>query len=1495
VKEMKSEIRPKYYDFVRITVASPETIKNEWSYGEVTKPDTLNYRTLKPEKDGLFCERIFGPERDYECACGKYKKKRFQNTVCDRCSVLVTTSRVRRTRMGHIELAVPIAHIWFVKSAPSKIGTLLDMTVKDLERVIYYESFIVIDPGDSPYERMELLEVDEYYEIQDRVGDNFIAKMGGEAIRDLLATIDLKNEALNLRTRLKMEESALRKQKLINKLKVVDAFIRSGNNPANMILEALPVLPPTLRPLVPLEGGRFATADFNDLYRRVITRNNRLKQLIEIRAPEVILRNEKRMLQEAIDALIDNSRKPRPVRGRGNRPLKSLTDQLKGKQGRFRQNLLGKRVDYSGRSVITVGPELKLYQCGLPKDMAVELFKPYLIERLQKMGEVDKVKNAKKLIEKKQPEIWSILEDVVKDYPVLLNRAPTLHRLGIQAFMPVLTDNRAIQLHPMVCVPFNADFDGDQMGVYVPLSQEAQMEARVLMLSTRNLLLPANGRLAMAANQDIVLGCYYLTMEESPAPEDKPEEYAKLRHFYGVVEVIAAYESEEQLYSVKGETIGQRNLDLHTWIRVKIDQNFVITTVGRVLFNQILPVSVSFQNITYDKGKLNDLAMLCFDAVGQWETAKILDDLKEMGFKYATRAGITFSFEDIIVPKRKQEIIEQAEQDIKRIDSLYQNGGITDHERFGRVVDQWKKTTVRVTDELMDELSKTRRGLNSIFLMYKSGARGNKDQIKQLGGMRGLMDKPSKIGSSGGADVIETPIKSNFKEGLTVLEYFISTHGARKGLADTALKTADAGYLTRRLVDVAQNAIITMDDCGTSMGVHMSVLKEGNEIVQSLSERIQGRTAADDIVDPITGKVLVHIGEEISNKLAKTIMNHGIISVFVRSVLTCEADRGICAKCYGRNLATQKAVKIGDPVGIIAAQSIGEPGTQLTLRTFHIGGASSTATEMAEVVSSHDGIVQFERMNAVTNTENQLISVSHLGKINILDENDQTKTLEEYKVEYAATIHVRDGQKIAENTKMLSWDPFNNPLISTGRGVLHYQNLIKDITYKEEYNDITFTREMTVIESKDRKVQPQFSIIDDDGSVTLVPLPSGLLIRVENGSYVYPGNILGQTSRITIKQRDITGGLPRVQDLFEARVPKEKAKISDIDGIVTIGGLKKTGRDIYVTPPNGIFAPCDGKVHVYSDDGVQTIVILTEEVVYAAKDGKVSLSEENGRKIVSIAKRNVKPLAHEIPESMGLIVKEGDSVKIGDPLCGLVIPVPSEQESIVESGDTIREYQAIAGRKYTIPTGKRIIVHQGDHVESGDALSDGPLDPHDMLVKGIIEAQMLILNEIQEIYRKQGVKIDDKHVSVIVRQMFKKVRISEPGSTSFLQGDIVDKSHVEKENQESIKYGKQPAQFEQLLLGITKTSLLTESWLSAASFQETTKILTKAAIEGSVDRLEGLKESIILGHRIPVGTGTKHYTQVLKQAVAEGKTVAQIIEEYAHPHASDGIEDILDF
>ncbi len=1388
VREIKKQKRIENYDNVRIKIASPEAIR-EWSYGEVTKPDTLNYRTFKPEKDGLFCERIFGPEKDYECSCGKYKKKRFQDTICDRCGVEVTTSRVRRNRMGHIELAAPVAHFWFVKSMPSKIGTLLDLAVKKLERVLYYESYIVIDPGHTEYEKRDLIDIEEYLKIRDEVDDSFRALMGAEAINILLDELDLEAEAMNLRTVIKMETSVMKKQKAIKKLKVVDAFLKSGNKPSWMILEVLPVLPPVLRPLVPIEGGKFATADFNDLYRRVITRNNRLRQLIDIRAPEVILRNEKRMLQEAVDALIDNSKRSRPVKARGNRVLKSLTDQLTGKQGRFRQNLLGKRVDYSGRSVITVGPQLKIDEVGLPKEMAIELFKPFIIEKLEKYGEAEKTKTAKKLIDKKQPEIWKILEEVIVDYPVLLNRAPTLHKLGIQAFKPKLTESKAIEIHPMVCTPFNADFDGDQMAVHVPLSNEAKMETRVLIMSAKNLLLPANGKLAMVASQDIVLGCYYLTMEKIHQPE-KDEEIHLLKRFNDFNEVVLAYETYEAKHNNKYEkpidVKANRLIDLHTWIVVNYRGGKLITTVGRVLFNQIIPAEVVFQNYTFDKGKLNDVAMLIYESTGQYRTSIFLDELKDLGFNYATKAGVTFSSSDIIIPEKKHSIIADTEKKVNEITDSYFNGAITDKEKSSRIVDRWKMATELVTDALMEELVDDQGGFNSIHMMYLSGARGGKDQIKQLGGMRGLMDKPTK-GGSVTAEVIDTPIKSNFKEGLTVLEYFISTHGARKGLADTALKTADAGYLTRRLVDVAQNAIIHIEDCGTIEGLEVSAIKEGLEVVVSLAERVQGRTALDDIVDPITDKVLVSAGELITNDAAKTIQKHGISSVNIRSVVTCEAIKGICAKCYGRNLGTQKPVTVGEPVGIIAAQSIGEPGTQLTLRTFHIGGAASTDIDDAEVVTNFDGIVKFRRMNTVKTKSGELVSISKQGRIEILDEKDKT-VLEVYKVEYASTIYVKDGDKVVKDFKLFSWDPYNNPLLATSEGTIQTENFIKDTTYKEEFNDITGTRETTIIDSKDRKVQPQFKLQKPDGTEEIIPLQPGLNIEVEDGTYVHPGSILGKTSRVTIKMRDITGGLPRVDDLFEARTPKDKAIISEITGTIRIGDLTKSGRTIYV---------------------------------------------------------------------------------------------------VAETGEE---------KAYTVPPGKRLIVHQGDYIENGDPLSDGPLDAHDILAaKGIKASQMLILNEIQEIYRKQGVRIDDKHIGVIIRQMFKKVKIVDPGHTLFLEGDLVDKNEVLTENERMEKEDGAGATYEQVLLGITKAALHTDSWLSAASFQETTKVLTQASIEGKNDRLEGLKESIILGHRVPVGTGAKHYNSIVKEAVEAGKTVAQAINELAHTKQEEDKDDIMDF
>lgn len=1380
IREIKRDKRIEDYDKVRIKIASPDIIR-EWSYGEVIKSDTLNYRTLKPEKGGLFCERIFGPERDYECSCGKYKKKRFQNTVCDRCGVEITTSRVRRSRMGHIELAVPIAHIWFVKSTPSVIGTLLDMPITKLERILYYESYIILNPGDSDYELMDLVDVDEYYEIRDRVGEGFKALMGAEAIKVLLEDINLEDESMNLRAIIKMETSVQKKQKAIKRLKVVDAFRKSGNRPEWMVMEVLPVLPPTLRPLVQLEGGRFATADFNELYRRVITRNNRLRGLIDINAPEVILRNEKRMLQEAVDALIDNSRKTRPVKGRGNRPLKALADQLKGKTGRFRQNLLGKRVDYSGRSVITVGPHLKLHQCGLPKEMAIELFKPFIIERLEKQGEVEKAKTARKLIEKQRPEIWKLLEEIIQDYPILLNRAPTLHKHGIQAFMPVLTEGKAIELHPLVCIPYNADFDGDQMAVHVPLSHEAQMEARILMLSTNNLLLPASGKLAMAANQDIVLGNYYLTMLKTESPADGK----KLRHFSSPIEVELAYDLTNTNFNRKGNR-GEMDLDLHDWIKVLIGSELIETTVGRVIFNQILPQEMPFKNVTLTKAKLNELAMECYETVGQSRTAVFLDAVKELGFKYATKAGITFSASDVISPSEKNQIISKTEKEVQKIINSYMNGEITETERSNRVIDKWKMTTEKVTDVLMQQLQKDQDGFNSINMMYLSGARGGKDQIKQLGAMRGLMDKPSRTQAEGVSEVIETPIKSNFKEGLTVLEYFISTHGARKGLADTALKTADAGYLTRRLVDVAQNAVIIEEDCGTIEGLQRFALKEGLEVVESLSERIQGRTTAEDVIDPITEKIIVRANCEITNDMAQMIQNHGINSVKIRTVLTCESEKGICAKCYGRNLGNNKTVTIGEPVGIIAAQSIGEPGTQLTLRTFHIGGTASTDVDLAEVVANTDGIIKFRRMNTVVNRSNELVSISHLGRILILDEETKEE-LESYKVEYAATIYVRDGQKVVKNTKLFSWDNYNNPLIATAKGELRYEHFVKDVTYKEEFNELTGSREITIIESKDRKLQAQFKIVDDKKE-SMVPIPTGLNVEIKDGVYVHPGDILGKSSRIVIKQGDITGGLPRVQDLFEARVPKDKAILSEIKGTVSIGDLTKSGRVIFVR----------------------------------AEDG--------------------------------------------------------------------------TDKKYVIPPGKRIIVHQGDKVDNGDALSDGLLDPHDILLaKGITEAQKLILDEIQEVYRKQGVKIDDKHIAVIIRQMFKKLKILNPGHTMFLEGEVVDRNKVMKENKRIEDEGGEGATFEQLLLGITKAALLTESWLSAASFQETTKVLTQASIEGKVDELEGLKESIIIGHRIPIGTGTKFYNQIVKRMIDDGNSIGDVINKLAHTQEEESTSDLLDF
>ncbi len=1369
IRELKRDKVVKDYDYVSIKIASPEKIR-DWSYGEVTRPETINYRTLKPEKDGLFCERIFGPEKDYECSCGKYKKYRFKGLICDRCGVEITSSKVRRQRMGHIELAVPVAHIWFVKQMPSSIQLLLDLKSKELDRVLYYESYIVLNPGASEYNVGDVIDEESYQQAKEKYPTGFEAEMGAEPIRKLLSEIELNDEVDKLRTSIKFETKQA-KIKLIKKLKIVDAFLNSGNHPEWMILETIPVMPPDLRPLVYLEGGSFATADFNDLYRRVITRNNRLKALIEGHAPEVILRNEKRILQEAVDALLDNGRKTRPVKGRGNRPLKSLSDQLKGKKGRFRQNLLGKRVDYSGRSVIVIGPDLKLNQCGLPKKMALELFKPYIIERMEKFEGISTAKQAKRLMEEKKPEVWKILEEVIRDYPILLNRAPTLHRLSMQAFIPVLIEEKAIQLHPLLCYPFNADFDGDQMAVHIPLSGEAQMEARVLMTPVNNILSPANGKPVLMASQDIVLGVYFLTTATSEEPEDAK----KLPKFNSTEEVLIAYElhgtKSYQKYENKEEDTG---LHIHSWIEYRCPGSVkrIITTVGRVIFNQIIPEDIIFKNYSFDKGKINQLTYEVYEKYGAERTAEYLDDLKDIGFKYATKSGTTFGITDIIVPKEKTSILEHSEDEVLEIQEEYDTGIITESERYDRIIDQWKIATEEITDKMMEELKEDRHGFNPIWIMAVSGARGGRDQIKQLGAMRGLMEKPSRKLTGEIGEIIENPIKSNFKEGLTILEYFISTHGARKGLADTALKTADAGYLTRRLVDVAQSVVISQYDCGTMQGVDMTALKEGNKTIEPLSDRIKGRTAVEEVVDPVNGEIIVEAGETISDNKANLIQKHGIRLVRIRSVLTCEADKGICAKCYGRDLSTGKPVTIGTPVGVIAAQSIGEPGTQLTLRTFHIGGAASTLVEKAEINAEKDGIIKYNRLDYVVNRDGQKIASSYQGKIRIIDPESK-KELSHYKVEYGATIYVAKDQKVVKDTLLFSWDNYNTPLISTAEGTVYYDDFIADETFKTEFNELTGRTEITILESRDVGKQATLIIETDKKKKIRVPLPAGLSLEVEEGSRVFPGEILGKTSRVTVKQRDITGGLPRVVELFEARSPSSKAVITEIDGVVKIGKLTRLGR-------------------------------------------KVTISSE----------------------ASGI------------------------------------------DKDYTIHYGRRIIVHDGDVVEAGDSLSDGPIDPHDIITAGsVIATQEFITNEVLEIYRKQGVDINDKHVRVIVRQMMQKVNIIDPGDTIFLEGEIVDKLHVNKVNEKIAKEGGKPAEIEQLLMGITKSALITDSFISAASFQNTTKVLTEAAVYGKVDTLEGLKESVIIGHRIPAGTGAKYWRDKVKSTIDEELSLKKTVEK----------------
>ncbi len=1327
------------FDAIKIGLASPEIIKS-WSRGEVKKPETINYRTFKPEKNGLFCEKIFGPTKDWECACGKYKRIKYKDVVCDRCGVEVTQAKVRRERMGHIELACLVSHIWYLKGVPSRMGYLLEMSTRNLERVIYYESYVVIDPGKAPVETRQLLSEEEYVKFREEYGSTLKAKMGAEAVRDLIRQVDLVELDKKLRVQMKTTTSEQKKKTLIKRLKVLESFLHSDNKPEWMFLEVLPVIPPELRPLVPLDGGRFATSDLNDLYRRVINRNNRLKKLLELKAPEVIVRNEKRMLQEAVDALLDNGRRGHAVRGPGNRPLKSLSDMLKGKQGRFRQNLLGKRVDYSGRSVIVVGPELKMYQCGLPKIMALELFKPFIIKKLEDRGYVHTIKSARKMVERVKPEVWDILAEVIQDHCVLLNRAPTLHRQGIQAFQPVLIEGKAIQIHPLVCTAFNADFDGDQMAVHVPLSSESQLEAKLLMLSTNNINHTANGRPIVTPTQDIVLGCYYLTKE-------RPGVLGEGRIFSNAQEVQVAFDAGE--------------VAKHAKITVRLNGKRFETTVGRVQFNQILPAGLPYVNRLLTKKELGDLVALCYEKLGTDVTVKFLDDMKELGYRNATRGGITVSIDDMKVPLAKPEILKRSYKEVAEIESQYKKGIITAGERYNKVIDIWTHTTDQIADVMFSGLQQDRQGFNPIFIMADSGARGSKMQIRQLAGMRGLMAKPiQKITGSIG-EIIESPITANFREGLTALEYFISTHGARKGLADTALKTADAGYLTRRLVDVSQEVIVNAMDCGTNNGIRVGSIKEGLEVVEPMKDRIVGRVALDNVANLLTAEVIIKNGQIITESIAQKLEEAGIEQIRIRSVLTCELERGVCAKCYGVSLADNKLIHLGEAVGIIAAQSIGEPGTQLTLRTFHVGGTASRALEQSKAEARRPGRVRFHNLRAVENRNKELVVLNRNGEISVYDEKG--RAVEHYIIPFGAILKVREEDHVKEGQLMAAWDLYKIPIFTEVAGVVKLQDLVKGVTMKEEIDEATGLKERQIIEYKDDNFSPRCVIISPESGelIKSYHLPTGALLSVEDGQKVFAGDVLSRLPRESSKTRDITGGLPRVAELFEGRRPKSAAVVAKITGTVKLLGASK---------------------------GVQKLLIVNTE----------------GKKTVE----------HE----------------------------------------------------YAIPFGKHLNVHEGDLVRSGDALTDGPIDPHDILeVQGEYAVQEYLLSKVQEVYRLQGVKINDKHIEVIVRQMMRKVVIQESGDTEFLPKQQVDRVKFNKENDRIGEKDGKPATARTILLGITKASLGTESFISAASFQETTKVLTEAAVSGKIDTLQGLKENVIMGHLIPAGTGSLSYKGVEMQ------------------------------
>lgn len=1365
----KTQLAPDF-EAIRISLASPEKIR-QWSHGEVTKPETINYRTFKPERDGLFCARIFGPVADWECLCGKYKRMKHRGVICDKCGVEVTQAKVRRERLGHIDLASPCSHVWFFKGLPSRIGHLLDIPLRELEKVLYFESYIVIDPGDAPIKERELLTDERFRELTRDHPGQFVAKMGAEAIKELLMMVKVEELTVELRAKMKEETSQQKKLKYSKRLKVATSFLKSGNKPEWMILDVLPVIPPELRPLVPLDGGRFATSDLNDLYRRVINRNNRLKKLMELRAPEVIVRNEKRMLQEAVDALFDNGRRGRVLRGVNNRPLKSLSGTLKGKQGRFRQNLLGKRVDYSGRSVIVVGPELKLHQCGLPKKMALELFKPFIYNQLEKQQHAATIKQAREMVERQEPVVWDILEEVIREHPVLLNRAPTLHRLGIQAFEPVLVEGKAIKIHPLVCTAFNADFDGDQMAVHIPLSPEAQIEAAVLMLASNNILSPANGQPIAVPSQDIVLGCYYLT-------RDKPGAKGEGRVFASLDEVLLALDAKEVTTQtpiklrIKGDFIDlTQEHDTQDILSAAVQENIyrvINTTVGRVIFNDQIPEGLPFINGTMKKKGLTSIVNYCHIRLGHEMTVKMLDDLKTLGFLYATKAGISIGIDDLVTPEAKKTLVATAETDVIDVEQQYLDGVITNGERYNKVIAIWSEVTDKVAKEMfkaMDQREKDLDELNPILVMSDSGARGSAQQIRQLAGMRGLMAKPD-------GSIIETPIRANFREGLNVLQYFISTHGARKGLADTALKTADSGYLTRRLVDVAQDVIISEPDCGTLRGISATAIIEGGEEIESLRDRIVGRTSLDDVIDPVEGRVIVEVGEEIDEDLAAEIQRSGVQRVRIRSVLTCESRRGCCIKCYGRNLATGRPVDIGEAVGVIAAQSIGEPGTQLTMRTFHIGG-TARLEESSKHEARVDGTIKYVDVITVKNRKGEIIAMNRNGAIIILDERG--REVARYQMVYGAHIHVEEGKRVKQDQLLATWDPYTFAILTEVAGQIKFQDLKEGMTVDEEVDEVTGQSRMVVKDSPDEKKQPRLEIRSGNKVLKTYQMPVRANLMVVDSDAVEPGDVIAKIPRETTKTKDITGGLPRVVELFEARKPGEPAIMSEIDGIVELGAIAKGKRKLIIT----------------GNDGEQ--------------------------------------------------------------------------------------------REYDIPRGTHINVQEGDRVKAGEALMDGPLNPHDILrVLGMNKLQEYIVNEVQEVYRLQGVNINDKHIEVIVRQMLRWVKIREVGDTEFLLDEQVDRFRFSDENERIRDLDGELSQAEPLLLGITKASLSTDSFISAASFQETTRVLTEAAISGRVDHLRGLKENVIMGRLIPAGTGMEYYRNV---TVERDETIDQ--DRYDRGSAAD--------